>query len=469
MNRQELEQLLEELERRNQETKYLRLFADKEKYPAHNLFFEKGAEYKQRLFQAANRVAKTTSAVCEVIMHATGVYPEDWKGHVFNEPPKFWIVGRDIDHCNGVLQEMFLGPVGEFGTGLVPKSKLDFDTLRDAKKAGVGVGTFRVKHVSGGYSTIEFKTAQAGRAAFQGQACSILIDEECPIDVYTECLLRTMTGNNIMMLTFTPLMGLTDLITTFCGKEFDDWTTSQEVGLGKFMVNCAWEDAPHLSKEEIEQMEASLPPHQREARKRGIPSLGKGLIYPVEETKYIVEPFAIPKHYRRSFAMDVGFTHPTAVLWGAEDPDSGLCYIYSEHYLAGAEPAVHAAAIKARGAWIPGVIDSASAGGNQFDGEALFDRYTQLGLTLSFPDKAVEAGIYLVWEMLTSGQLKIFSNCTNLIKEMRKYRRDEKGKIVKKEDDACDSLRYWCMSGRQIAIAHAPSSTYRPMPKKFTG
>lgn len=470
MNRKELELLLEELERRNQETKFLKLFADKGKYPVHNLFFDVGNNRKQRLFMAGNRCAKTTAALCEVTMHATGIYPDDWKGKVFDKPQQWWIVGRDSDHCNEGLQPMLLGPIGAFGTGLIPKSKIDFDTLRDAQKSGVGVGSFRVKHISGGYSTIEFKSSQSPRAAFQGTERSILIDEECPYEVYEECLLRTMTGGNILMMTFTPLSGITKLIATYCGKEFNSWTTSQELSKNKYYVNCSWEQAPHLSPEDIAAMEESLHPHQREARRRGIPSLGSGLIYPVEESKFVVEPFAIPKHWKKCYAMDVGFTHPTAVVWGAIDPDTQVTYIYSEHKLSGAEPAVHAEAVKARGAWIPGVIDSASAGGNQFDGEALFDRYSQLGLTLSFPDKSVEAGLYLVWESMLNGQLKVFSTCTELVKELRMYRKDEKGRIVKENDDLCDSLRYLMMSGRMNAKSElAAQPTYRPMPKRFTG
>lgn len=469
MNRAELEQLMEELERRAQETKYLKLFADKDRYPVHNKFFQAGADNKQRLFQAGNRCGKTYAALCEVTMHVTGIYPKDWKGKRFDKPQHWWIIGRDSDHCNEGLQPMLLGKIGEFGTGLIPKSKIDFDTLRDAQKSGVGVGSFRVKHISGEHSTIEFKSAQSPRSAFQGTERSILIDEECSAEVYEESLLRTMTGGNILIMTFTPLMGITKLISQFCGKEFQDWGTSQQVGNQKYYVNCGWDDAPHLSADEKAALYDSLMPHQREARMKGFPSLGAGIIYPVEESKFVIAPMAIPKHWKKCFGMDVGFNHPTAVVWGAVDPDTNVTYVYSEHKLSGAEPSVHAEAVKARGAWIPGVIDSASSGGNQFDGEALFDRYSQLGLTLSFPDKAVEAGLYLVWEALTSGQLKIFSSCTELLKEMRMYRRDEKGRIVKLEDDLCDSLRYLMMSGREIARTELATSTYRPMPKTWRG
>ncbi len=36
-----------------------------------------------------------------------------------------------------------------------------------------------------------------------------------PMDIYAECLLRTMTTNGLLILTFTPLQGLTELVLSF--------------------------------------------------------------------------------------------------------------------------------------------------------------------------------------------------------------------------------------------------------------
>jgi phage terminase large subunit-like protein len=52
-----------------------------------------------------------------------------------------------------------------------------------------------------------------GRAKFQGTSKDLCwLDEQCPLDVYTECLTRLLTRNGIIMLTFTPLDGLTDVV-----------------------------------------------------------------------------------------------------------------------------------------------------------------------------------------------------------------------------------------------------------------
>ena len=40
----------------------------------------------------------------------------------------------------------------------------------------------------------------------------IWVDEEPPADVYSECLLRLMTVDGLLMLTFTPLMGMSEVV-----------------------------------------------------------------------------------------------------------------------------------------------------------------------------------------------------------------------------------------------------------------
>jgi hypothetical protein len=153
---------------------------------------------------------------------------------------------------------------------------------------------------------------------------------------------------------------------------------------------------------------------------------------------------------RLIYALDVGW-RVTGCLFGSHDPETDTLYIYAEHYRGEAEPSQHAAAIRAKGSWLNGVIDPAARGRTQTDGQRLIDIYRDLGLTLSPADNSVESGIYEVLGRLSSGRLKVFNTCENLLQEMRIYRRDEKGKIVKANDHLCDCLRYLCVSGLAIA------------------
>jgi hypothetical protein len=229
-----------------------------------------------------------------------------------------------------------------------------------------------------------------------------------------------------------------------------------EITPSKYMVNAGWDHVPHLDEKTKADLLASTPPHLRDARTKGLPSLGSGAIYPIPPSEITVAPFPIPAYWPRAYAMDVGWKR-TAALWGAWDRSIGCWYMYTEHYRGQAEPSIHAAAIRARGEWIPGVIDPAARGRSQKDGEQLIYDYRQLGLNITPADNAVESGIYAVWELLSTGRLKVFSTLQNWLAEYRLYRRDEKGRIVKEFDHLMDCTRYLVVSGRQRAACQPVS------------
>lgn len=209
----------------------------------------------------------------------------------------------------------------------------------------------------------------------------------------------------------------------------------------KYLVTAGWSDVPHLDEKVQAELLASTPPHLRDARSKGTPSLGAGAIYPIEQSEFVVQPFAIPAYWPKAYGLDVGW-NTTAAIFGAWDRDSDVMYLYSEHYRGQADAATHAAAIKARGEWIHGTIDPASAGASQRDGKQLAADYNEAGLHLIPADNGVESGIHLVRSRLEGGRLKVFSTLQNWLAEHRIYRRDEHGQIVKKMDHAMDATRY---------------------------
>ena len=452
----EILELIAEQEKRLRENKISTMFTDdvRHLYPKHLEFFDKGNLYKQRLFLAANRIGKTTSAACELVYHLTGEYPNFWTGKRFVKATQWWVVGKTSKQIRDSIQASLLST--PFGTGLLPKNKIQQVT----KAHGVAdfVDTILVNHISGGTSKITLKSYDQGREAFQGSTLDgVWIDEEPPIEIYNELITRTMTTNGIVMLTMTPLFGLTELIQKFVDadlenekllKECQDHTTIKLSSLAT--IRATWDDAPHLSEQSKKELYEALPPHQRDARSKGVPQLGAGAIYPVPESEFVMQPMQIPKHYRKVFGMDVGWNR-TAVVWAAEDPDTGVWYIYSEHYQGEQLPMFHAEAIKARGQWIPGVIDPASRGRGQDDGQKLFEQYRNLGLKITKSNNAVESGIYDMWTLLISGKLKVFSSCIHWLNEFRLYHRNEKGHIVKANDHLMDATRYFVLSGRDLA------------------
>ena len=218
----------------------------------------------------------------------------------------------------------------------------------------------------------------------------------------------------------------------------------------KYLVQAGWDDVPHLDEHTKKELLASTPPHLRDARSKGIPSLGSGAIYPVPEDEILVKPFEIPAYWPRVYGLDVGW-NKTAAIWGAWDRDNDVVYLHTEHYRGKAEPSIHAEAIKSRGEWIPGVIDPASRGSGQADGSVLLEMYEDLGLDLVKAVNSREAGIYMVYQRLSLGKLKVFLTCQNWMAEYRLYRRNDKGKVVKESDHLMDATRYLIISGLEYA------------------
>ena len=227
------------------------------------------------------------------------------------------------------------------------------------------------------------------------------------------------------------------------------------VSESRYMVQASWEDVPHLSEQSKIDMLSSTPPHMVEARSAGEPTMGSGNVYPIPIKEITVQPFQFGKFWKRGYALDVGWNR-TAALWGAQSPSDGVLFVYAEHYRGRAIPAEHIAAIKARGDWITGAIDPAARGRGQGDGKVLLTEYRNGGLKLIPAVNAVDAGLTRVWEMLSTGQLKVFSTLQNFFAEYRVYRRDEDGKIIEEhQDHLMDCLRYLVMTWDKIATLPA--------------
>lgn len=99
-----------------------------------------------------------------------------------------------------------------------------------------------------------------------------------------------------------------------------------------------------------------------------------------------------------------------------------------------------------------GTIDPASRGRGQKDGEQLLQSYIDLGLMLTPAENGVEAGLFKVWERLSTGRLKVFRTLQNWMAEYRLYRRNEKGAVVKSADHLMDATRYLIVSGLQLGL-----------------
>ena len=244
-----------EAERQRRRSAFLTLFPDagpfcRERYPKHLEFFAAGAQYKERLFMAANRVGKTVAGAFEATCHLTGRYPSWWVGKRFAQATDGWACGATSQTTRDIVQGVLLGKSGV--QGMIPVDAIG-NTLAGRGIAG-SIETVWVKHTSGANSKLGFKTYEQGRRAFEGEAKDFVwCDEEPPMDVYVEILYRLLTTKGLIWTTFTPLLGMSEVVTSFLEPE------GKEAGLSKYVVQAGWKDVPHLDEEERQKLIAATP------------------------------------------------------------------------------------------------------------------------------------------------------------------------------------------------------------------
>jgi len=456
----------EELDKRRAGRKFLSYYPDtgplrRELYQKHMEFFRYGLTKPERLFLGGNRIGKTEGVGgYETTLHLTGRYPEWWPGARLTKPWEWWASGDTRETTRDIQQAVLLGKPGDpsaLGTGLIPR-----DAIVSTSPGFIpnSFSSVTVRHVGGWNNTLYFKSYDQGRKAFQGTKRCIWLDEEPPLEIYIECLLRTAAAgdddNGLTLATFTPLMGMSDVVRSFLEAEEAEGKNGPKV-----VVMAGWDDVPHISEDEKARLLSSIPPHQRDARSKGIPQLGAGAIYPVEESSFVIDPVPIQPHWRIAYGMDVGW-NCTAAVWGALDKDTDTLYLFREYAAGELHPSVHAAAIKGKenSPRHPGVIDPAARGRRQDDGLQLMQDYCDLGLNLTAANNVVEAGLHETLTRMTTGRLKVFNTLVRWLKEFRTYQRDEKGRIIKKNDHLMDCTRYLVNSG--LDVAKAP---VQPKPK----
>jgi phage terminase large subunit-like protein len=171
---------------------------------------------------AANQVGKTYCGAAEAAYHLTGRYPDWWQGRRWDRPVRAWAGSQSAEVTRDGLQKLLVGPPkreSEWGTGLIPGD----DIVDWARRQGVpdALDGVTVKHVSGGVSTLGFKSYDQGRTKWQGETLDFVwFDEEPALDIYMEGLTRTNATGGITWLTFTPLLGMSEVVHLFnreCG------------------------------------------------------------------------------------------------------------------------------------------------------------------------------------------------------------------------------------------------------------
>lgn len=414
-------------------------------------FHAAGKDHPERMLMAANRVGKTMSAGAEVAYHATGEYPDWWEGKRFDHGVLIWTGSPTNETSKDIVQKELLGGVGEeLGTGWIPKSKIIGKP--STRQAGIRdvVDSFKVRHASGGVSTINLKTYEQGWKKWQGTAPHVVWNDEEPDDymIFSEAQTRILTSGGIVLVTFTPLSGMTELVEHF-----------QAGGKGVYLQGATWEDAPHLSEEDRDRLASSYRVHEREARTKGIPMLGEGAVFPVADDDIRKDPFKIPRYYARIKGCDFGMDHPAAGVELAWDRDQDIVYVIDCYKKPGETAPYHAAWFNKANPWVPVSWPHDGLNREKSGGRTLADAYRKHGVAMlgksarykKTPGEKEKGGAQPVepivdeaLERMMTGRLKVFSHLNAWFDEKRSYHRKD-GKIVDKRDDILKATFYALM------------------------
>jgi phage terminase large subunit-like protein len=438
------EKMLAQMEAELQQRKIENKLAGYKPYDRQREFHDAGATHRERLLMAGNQTGKTLAGGMETAMHATGRYPDWWRGKRFDRPTIGWVAGVTGETVRDTVQRVLLGRTGELGQGAIPKDAIiDVISSRGVPELAELI---RVKHVSGGLSTIGLKSYEKGREKFQGETLDyVWCDEESPYDVYSEALTRTNATRGLTWTTFTPLLGMSTVVLRFLQEKSPDRT----------YIGMTIDDVLHFTEEDRARIVASYGPHELEARTKGVPVLGSGRIFTTAEADLLVDPFDCPSHWIKIGGIDFGWTHYAAFceLWWDRDLD--VIYLVRTLRMKEATPLEHVEAVRRWGliwAWPHDGRNQTLAGA----GMPLMRQYADAGLNMmhehaEFEDggNSLEAGLLEMHDRMRGDRWKVFKGQNDAwLEEYRLYHRSADGRVVAEHDDAISASRYAMMMQR---------------------
>jgi phage terminase large subunit-like protein len=444
-------------------------------------FIALGMTCAERCLFAGNQVGKSETGAFETTAHLTGLYPPNWPGKRFDHPIDAWACGVSGEVVRDVIQEKLLGKPGVVeaqGTGMIPKHLLvNKPTLARGSEAGL-VDTIAVRHVSGGVSMLSLKQYAQGREKFQGPPKHFIwYDEEPPLDIYEEGQARLTSTRGISLLTFTPLLALSDVVRRFTKDQGIglDWHGSVVDGRGS--VRMDFLDNPNYTVEDYERKKREYSPHQWDARLHGLPVLGAGRVWPFPVEDFSVPPFEIPPYWFKLWGCDFGINerHPFAGVLLAHDRETDVVYVVRGFAMPDALPWMHAERFRALGGGIPiswphdGHARQKAGAGDELVVTYRRDlKLPMLAQHAQWPEGGYETerAVNELSNRISTGRFKVFTTMRAWFEEYLQYHRDEKTfQLVKVRDDLLSATFKGLMDLRHarpgaIGPTAAPSTRY---------
>lgn len=431
-------------------------------------FHANGANYRERLLLAGNQLGKTWSAGREVAYHCTGNYPDWWTGRRFDSPVRCWVAGTSAEGTRDTVQRILLGDGLEYGTGSIPKSAIK--EVKSARGITGAVSQIYVQHKNGGVSYIGFRTYEQPIDRWAGESLHVLwMDEEPPAKHYTEGLTRLNARQGTLMMTMTPLLGMTKTV-----QMFYPLPTTEDRALTMMTID----DVTHYTEKQRRQIIAAYPEHEREARISGRPMLGEGKVFPIDRSEIVCDAFPIPEHWPVLGGIDFGWDHPTGCVSVAWDRDGDCIYVTHNYKERKRDPDQISTEIKEwnRGQrWVwphDGNVEIDRGSGLTIAQQYRRHGIRMIGKHVTFPDggHGTEAGLLEMIQRMRSGRFKVFKHLEPWLAEFDIYHRKD-GKLVKELDDLISATRLCVMGIRYANVREdtasnavlAPMDNFDPM------
>lgn len=419
----------------------------------HGLRAENGKLAKARLLMAANQIGKTVCGGAETSIHATGEYPEWWDGHLMPRNPNLVCSGVNSYRTRDLVQKELLGK-GERGTGWIPKH-LIHDTQR---KPGIpnALEKIFVKRNNGmELATITLLGYEDGPRKVMGERIDWgWLDEEPPVDVWSQYVRGTIATNGVLAITATPEEGLTQVIYKFLYECPENYA----------VLRATWDDAPHITEERKEELLAEMLPHEREMRSKGEPVVGDSMVFGISDDDLKTDPFEIPNHWPLIIGVDFGGDHPFAVVKYAFDMSGEKPKAYITDCTKHRRMTISQESSIIKGMGGNKIPVAWPHDGNKLDkqsGKPMAQLYRDEGvkmLPLCFSNppedgkqegtggQGIEVGLRSMYWAMTEARFKVFSHHHDWFKEKGAYHRKD-GKVVALQDDLMSASRYGYMSG----------------------
>jgi len=433
-------------------------------------FFDTGGSERRGII-AANRIGKTVSTCYETAMHLTGRYPAWWQGRREDKPITAMVAGEGWTQVAMVLQNELLGTQDikiqeNIGTGAIPRECIVFETMRNDGANCLGI---EIRHASGVNSYLLFANYTQEVRQMQGFKLNLAVfDEQPPDDFFSEIVTRTATTQGQVLCSFTPLKGLNGLVSKFWHQEE-----------GYEHIRVSWDDVPEydpwgepfLLVETRRQLERDYLPHERDARRNGIPVMGKGAVFQIRNWPTYKSgdySFNAVHGLQRVISMDLGLVNDKTVIsliyW---HPEEQTAWLHTQIVVKGIEEANpvnyvnHLLRPEVFGCPIVLPADAGTPGRYTMNSLSIRQLFEQYGLNV-LPDPIMNPpdeqgrrtnhksyGINVMRQMLEFESLKINENCVEFLREAQNYYVDNLGRFSD-PDDCIDSARYGllaCLQG----------------------